>query len=60
LHARTVWRGTREARLPGLVGKDRSYKPEGEVERRAAGVRGGRSSEERRQAKGAGSEGPLL
>jgi hypothetical protein len=27
LHARTVWRGTREARLSSLVSKDRSYKP---------------------------------
>jgi hypothetical protein len=27
LHARTVWFGTREARLSSLVSKDRSYKP---------------------------------
>jgi hypothetical protein len=27
LHARKVWHGTREARLPGLVSEDRSYKP---------------------------------
>src|SRR5947209_12789581 len=53
-------RGAREARLPGLVSKDRSYKPMVKVGRRAAGVRGGRSSEEWRQAKGARSEGPLL
>ena len=53
-------RGTRETRLSSLVSKDRLYKPDGEVERRAAGVRGGRSSGDRRQAKGARSEGPLL
>ena len=27
LHVRTVWVGTWEARLPGLVSKDRPYKP---------------------------------
>jgi hypothetical protein len=27
LHARTVWTGTWETRLPGLVSEDRSYKP---------------------------------
>jgi hypothetical protein len=27
LHVRTVWMGTWEARLPGLVSEDRSYKP---------------------------------
>jgi len=27
LHARTVWHGTREAGLPGLVSEDRSYRP---------------------------------
>jgi len=27
LHARTVWFGTRETRLPSFVSKDRSYKP---------------------------------
>lgn len=27
MHARTVWHGTREARLSSLVSKDRSYKP---------------------------------
>jgi hypothetical protein len=27
LHARTVWTGTWETRLPSLVSEDRSYKP---------------------------------
>ena len=27
MHVRTVWVGTWEARLPGLVSEDRSYKP---------------------------------
>ena len=27
MHARTVWHGTREAGLPGLVSEDRSYRP---------------------------------
>ena len=50
--------GTRETRLSSLVSKDRSYKPMAKASGAAAGVRWGRSSGDRRPAKGVGSEGP--